>query len=59
MFSAMKKWLLFLATGSFLLQAAGGCDSQLQATLLGGAQTFVNGVIGLYVDTAVSSLFNT
>ena len=59
MFLAIKKWLVFLATGSFLLQATGGCESQLQSTLLSGAQTFLNGVISLYVETAVSSLFNT
>ncbi|MHC4443225.1 MAG: hypothetical protein ACYTF1_26860 [Planctomycetota bacterium] len=58
MFLVIKKWLLFVATGSILLQATGGCQSQLQTTLLTGAESLVNGIISLYIDAAVDSLFN-
>ena len=58
MFLAIKKWFVLLATGSFLLQATGGCESQLQTTLLSGAESFINQVISLYIDAAVGSLLN-
>ena len=58
MFSSMKKWLMFLVTGTFLLQTTAGCESTLQSTLLAGAESLVNGVISLYLDAAVNNLFN-
>ena len=58
MFSTFKKWVMFLATGTFLLQATGGCQSQLQTTLASGAESLLNGLISLYIDAAISSMFN-
>ncbi|UCD28676.1 MAG: hypothetical protein JSV03_16610 [Planctomycetota bacterium] len=56
----VKKWLAFIATGSFLFQTAGACDTtQLSSLVATSAQSFIGSVVSLYVDAAVTSLLNT
>jgi hypothetical protein len=58
--TTLRKWLTIVCTSGVLLQAApGGCPDTTQ--ILGVAststQSFINGLIGLYVKAAVTDLF--
>jgi len=56
--STIKKWFLLLASGSFLLQATSGCDSQLQSIAASSIESFVTGVVSLYIEAGVGNMLN-
>jgi len=56
----LRRWLCFLATGACLLQTTGCPDAeQIGQRAATSVQSFINGVVGLYVNAGVDSVFGT
>jgi hypothetical protein len=56
-FARFRKWLCLLATGSCLLQAAGGCPDMgdIRQTATKSVESFVTGVADMYIKAGINS----
>jgi hypothetical protein len=57
----LRKWLVLIASGAFVMQAAGGCpvnldpgQAAISSALSTGTQTLINSILGLYVRAGVN-----
>lgn len=52
---AMRQWLFVLASGGTLLVAGCPDTNQIQGVFSSSIQSFINSVIGLFVENAVNA----